>query len=176
MLDIVILAAGKGTRMQSSLPKVLHPIAGKPLLEHVIQTAKTLEHASINIIVGHGAERIKSVLPSHQYILQEQQLGTGHAVQQALPYLSENSISLILYGDVPLIKTETLKRLVAAVDANSLGLLTVSLDNPQGYGRIVRDAAGKVEAIVEEKDALEDQLSIAEVNIVLEILSGTRSG
>lgn len=164
MLDIVILAAGKGTRMQSSLPKVLHPIAGKPLVEHVIQTAKSLGDCPINIIVGHGAELVKDALPSYQYILQEQQLGTGHAVQQALPYLSENSIALILYGDVPLIQKETLRRLVECVDSNSLGLLTVSLDDPSGYGRIVRDGNGSVEAIVEQKDATDDQLTITEVN------------
>lgn len=164
MLDIVILAAGKGTRMQSSLPKMLHPIAGKPLVEHVIQTAKTLGDYPINIIVGHGAQLIKDALPNYQYILQEQQLGTGHAVQQALSYLSENSVTLILYGDVPLIQAETLQRLVECVDLTSLGLLTVSLDNPQGYGRIVRDSNGLVEAIVEQKDASEDQLKITEVN------------
>ena len=164
MLDIVILAAGKGTRMKSDLPKVLHPIAGKSLLEHVIQTASPLSDRSLNIIVGHGADTVKSMLKGHNFILQEQQLGTGHAVQQALPYVHDDAIVLILYGDVPLIKQDTLQRLINSVNPNALGLLTVTLDNPQGYGRILRDTTGQVTAIVEQKDASEEQLAIAEVN------------
>ena len=165
MLDILILAAGKGTRMKSSLPKVLHPIAGKPLINHVIETAKFLTSDPLSIIVGHGAEQVKQELSEqHTFILQEQQLGTGHAVQQALPYFRNDSVVLILYGDVPLISQSTLQRLVDKVNSNSLGLLTVNLDQPTGYGRIVRDIDGQVTAIVEQKDATKEQLSINEVN------------
>jgi len=164
MLDIVILAAGKGTRMKSDLPKVLQPIAGKPLLEHVIRTASPLSDRPLNIIVGHGAETVKSMLDGHHFILQEQQLGTGHAVQQALPSIHEDAVVLILYGDVPLIKQDTLQRLIDSVNPTTLGLLTVNLEQPQGYGRIVRDATGQVTEIVEQKDASEEQLSIDEVN------------
>ncbi len=165
MLDIIILAAGKGTRMKSQLPKVLHTIGGKPLLEHVISSAKPLTDSPIYSLIGHEANKVKEVISNKsQYILQEQQLGTGHAVQQALPYFRDDSIVLILYGDVPLIKTDTLKRLIACVDNKSLGLLTVKLDNPMGYGRIVRDDQQKVTAIVEQKDASQEQLVITEVN------------
>ncbi len=166
MLDIVILAAGKGTRMKSDLPKVLHPIAGKSLVEHVIHTSKPLTDSQLNIIVGHGAEQVESKLAefSPNFIVQQQQLGTGHAVQQALPYFRDNTVVLILYGDVPLIRQETLKRLIDKVTANSLGLLTVNLDDPKGYGRIVRDGQCSVTAIVEQKDANQEQLQITEVN------------
>lgn len=165
MLDIVILAAGKGSRMKSDLPKVLHPIANKPLVEHVINTAKSLTGLPMNCLIGHGAEQVQEALgDKHNYILQEQQLGTGHAVQQALPYFHDDAIVLILYGDVPLIERSTLERLVATVTKNSLGLLTVNLNNPTGYGRIIRDKNNKVTAIVEQKDASERQLDITEVN------------
>lgn len=165
MLDIVILAAGKGSRMKSDLPKVLHPIANKPLVEHVINTAKSLTGLPMNCLIGHGAEQVQEALgDKHNYILQEQQLGTGHAVQQALPYFHDDAIVLILYGDVPLIERSTLERLVATVTKNSLGLLTVNLNNPTGYGRIIRDENNKVTAIVEQKDASEKQLDITEVN------------
>ncbi|MGS2718341.1 bifunctional UDP-N-acetylglucosamine diphosphorylase/glucosamine-1-phosphate N-acetyltransferase GlmU [Eionea flava] len=167
MLDIVILAAGKGTRMQSALPKVLHPIAAKPLVSHVIDTASHLSSKKINIIVGHGAKNVKEALNNNEnlnFIEQTEQLGTGHAVQQALPYLADNTVVLILYGDVPLIKPSTLEKLTALVDESSLGLLTVSLQNPSGYGRIVRDEDSLVTAIVEQKDATTEQLDITEVN------------
>lgn len=167
MLDIVILAAGKGTRMRSALPKVLHPIAAKPLVSHVIDTASHLSSKRVNIIVGHGAENVKKALnskPSLNFIEQTQQLGTGHAVQQALPYLADNSIVLILYGDVPLIQQSTLEKLTALANESSLGLLTVSLQNPSGYGRIVRGQDNLVTAIVEQKDATPEQLTITEVN------------
>lgn len=168
MLTIVILAAGKGTRMKSTLPKVLHPIANKPLLEHVISTAAPLTNKPLNIIVGHGAETVKERLTINtndtNFILQEQQLGTGHAVQQALPYLNDDSVVLILYGDVPLISQSTLLRLTKKVDKNSLGLLTVKLTDPNGYGRILRDSEGSVTAIIEQKDASSEQLIIDEVN------------
>ncbi len=165
MLDIVILAAGKGTRMKSDLPKVLHPIAGQPLVEHVIATAKELGEHPIHIIVGHGADQVESSLgDDYNFILQAQQLGTGHAVQQAMPYFRENATVLILYGDVPLIQAQTLERLTALVDETSLGLLTINLEDPSGYGRIVRDSQQSVTAIVEQKDANQDQLLINEVN------------
>lgn len=165
MLDIVILAAGKGTRMKSNLPKVLHTIAGKTLVEHVIASAKPLTGLPMRSLIGHGAEKVKKVLGDKtQYILQKEQLGTGHAVQQALPYFHDDSIVLILYGDVPLIRTETLERLIRSVRDNSLGLLTVMLENPNGYGRIIRNDQQKVIAITEQKDASEQQLLIKEVN------------
>jgi bifunctional UDP-N-acetylglucosamine pyrophosphorylase/glucosamine-1-phosphate N-acetyltransferase len=165
MLDILILAAGKGSRMKSELPKVLHTIAGKPLVEHVINAAKPLTGLPMNCLIGHGADKVQKALgEQHNYILQAQQLGTGHAVQQALPYFHEGVIVLILYGDVRLIKTATLERLIACASTNSLGLLTVELENPKGYGRIIRDAEQKVTSIVEQKDASEKQLLITEVN------------
>lgn len=165
MLEIVILAAGKGSRMKSDLPKVLHHLAGKPLVEHVIQAAQPLTGLPMKTLIGHGADKVQQALgDKHTFILQEQQLGTGHAVQQALPYLSDDSTVLILYGDVPLIKTETLERLIACSSDTSLGLLTVELDEPTGYGRIIRDTQQKITAIVEQKDASKDQLLITEVN------------
>ena len=167
MLTTVILAAGKGTRMKSSLPKVLHPIAGKPLLKHVIDTAKQVSSHAINIVVGHGAEEVKqhiNVTENINFIVQQQQLGTGHAVQQALSYLDDSSVVLILYGDVPLIEEKTLKRLIGVVDEKSLGLLTVTLKDSNGYGRIVRNESNQVIAIVEQKDASENELKIKEVN------------
>ncbi len=171
MIEIVILAAGKGTRMKSDLAKVLHPIGGKPMIAHVLATAQSLGDYPIHIITGHGADQVKATLSekitsasSLAYIEQKQQLGTGHAVQQVLPVLNTQSITLILYGDVPLIRTSTLQNLIAKVDNNSLALLTINLENPHGYGRIVRDSENKVIAIVEQKDANQEQLKIQEVN------------
>lgn len=174
MLDIVILAAGKGTRMKSDLPKVLHPIGGRSMLSHVISTAKQLGDYPVHIITGHGAEQVKVSLeqePSLQtsssafhYVQQTQQLGTGHAVQQVLPGLSASSVSLILYGDVPLIELATLKKLIEKTGPGSLGLLTVNLDDPSGYGRIVRAADKSVRSIVEQKDASPEELAIQEIN------------
>lgn len=167
MLDIIILAAGKGTRMKSNLPKVLHCIAGKPMLTHVVEAAKKLGNHSIHVIVGHGAKQIENELAeesSLSFIEQTKQLGTGHAVQQVLPKLSEKSISLILYGDVPLISSDTLNKLIKMVNKNTLGLLTVCLENPSGYGRIVRNSNNKVAVIIEQKDASSQQLLINEVN------------
>lgn len=167
MLDITILAAGKGTRMQSSLPKVLQPIGNRPLIKHVSDTARKLGDAQLHLIVGHGAEAVKAIYADEDkinFVEQTEQLGTGHAVQQVLPYLQENSVTLILYGDVPLTQKETLQKLISVVDKNTLGLLTVSLDKPTGYGRIVRDQDNAVTAIVEQKDATPEQLAIQEVN------------
>ncbi|MDX1300600.1 MAG: NTP transferase domain-containing protein, partial [Pseudomonas sp.] len=153
-LDIVILAAGQGTRMRSALPKVLHPIAGKSMLAHVIDTARQLKPQGIHVVIGHGAERVREQLAADDlnFVLQTEQLGTGHAVAQALPGLTAERV-LILYGDVPLIETATLERLLQLVSAQQLGLLTVNLNDPTGYGRIVRDDSGAVNAIVEHKDA-----------------------
>jgi len=167
MLNIVILAAGKGTRMKSALPKVLQTIAGKSLVAHVIKTAKTLTDNPINIIVGHGADQVKETLAPIDrlnFIKQREQLGTGHAVQQALPYFPKDEVVLILYGDVPLISKETLLSLTAVVNKNSLGLLTVNVADPTGYGRIIRDVNNQVISIVEQKDARNAELMVKEVN------------
>lgn len=165
-LEVVILAAGQGTRMRSSLPKVLHPIAGKPMVGHVVDTVRSLKASGIYLVVGHGADKVRASLAADDvaFVEQLEQLGTGHAVTQALPKLSENSQVLILYGDVPLIKAATLEKLLAHATATSLGLLTVKLDNPSGYGRIIRDEQQKVAAIVEQKDANEQQLAVQEIN------------
>lgn len=166
MLEVVILAAGKGTRMRSSLPKVLHRLAGKPFIEHVLDRSRDLNAEKVHLVVGHGAQQVEATLAPQQanFILQSPQLGTGHAVQQVLPHLCEKSTVLILYGDVPLIKTETLNALLEKVTPTSMSLLTVSLENPQGYGRIVRGVSGNITAIVEQKDASQPQLQINEVN------------
>ncbi len=164
-LNVVILAAGKGTRMKSSLPKVLHKVAERPMVQHVIDTANSLGAQSINLVYGYGAEQLKAGLgeqPLH-WVLQAEQLGTGHAVQQAIPHIADEDTVLILYGDVPLTRKETLEQLLATRDENGLAILTVILANPTGYGRIVREN-GKVVGIVEQKDATPAQLLINEVN------------
>ncbi|KAF1025798.1 MAG: Bifunctional protein GlmU [Burkholderia plantarii] len=165
-MNIVILAAGTGKRMRSALPKVLHPVAGKPLLSHVIDTARTLAPSRLVVVVGHGADAVKAAVaaPDVQFALQDQQLGTGHAVRQALPLLDPAQPTLVLYGDVPLTRASTLRRLVEAATDARYGILTVTLDDPTGYGRIVRDQAGNVTRIVEQKDASPEQLAIAEIN------------
>jgi bifunctional UDP-N-acetylglucosamine pyrophosphorylase/glucosamine-1-phosphate N-acetyltransferase len=165
-LDIVILAAGQGTRMNSSRPKVLHEIAGKSMLQHVIDAARVFDDAQLNVVIGHGADQVRQAVadPTIQWVVQDRQLGTGHAVAQALPFLRKDAAVLVLYGDVPLVNPSTLKQLVLSVDEGSMALLTVELDNPAGYGRIIRDAAGEVVQIVEQKDASEEELRIREVN------------
>ncbi|MGH8777855.1 bifunctional UDP-N-acetylglucosamine diphosphorylase/glucosamine-1-phosphate N-acetyltransferase GlmU [Paraburkholderia sp.] len=165
-MNIVILAAGTGKRMRSSLPKVLHPLAGRPLLAHVIDTARTLDPTRLVVVVGHGAEAVRAAVaaPDVQFAVQEQQLGTGHAVQQALSLLDPAVPTLVLYGDVPLTRASTLKRFTDAVGLSGYGVLTVTLDDPSGYGRIVRDAKAKVVRIVEQKDATPEQRAIAEIN------------
>ena len=164
-MNIVILAAGQGKRMHSSLPKVLHPIAGKALAQHVIDTARALKPESIVVIYGHGGETVRNSLAATDlaWAKQEPQLGTGHAVMQAVPLLPSSGQTLVLYGDVPLTKTETLERLLQA-GHDGLSILTVNLADPTGYGRIVRNAAGQVERIVEEKDATAAEKTIREVN------------
>lgn len=166
MLDILVLAAGKGTRMRSDLPKVLHPIGGKALVQHVVDTARQVGAEQILIIVGHGAEKVEERMaaPDVKFALQAEQLGTGHAVQQALPHLRNDATVLILYGDVPLTRAETLQKLIAHVSDRQMGLLTVNMQDPTGYGRIVRDASDAVVAIVEHKDATDTQRKIAEIN------------
>ncbi|MBZ2169524.1 bifunctional UDP-N-acetylglucosamine diphosphorylase/glucosamine-1-phosphate N-acetyltransferase GlmU [Marinobacter sp. F4216] len=165
-LHVVILAAGQGSRMKSALPKVLHAVAGKPMLHHVIETAEKLGADKIHTVIGHGAEKVREASDGRNvhWAVQEEQLGTGHAVAQVLPELPDNARVLVLYGDVPLIKEETLAPMVATLDEQTLGLLTVTLDDPQGYGRIVRDELGKVVEIVEQKDASAEQQAIQEVN------------
>jgi bifunctional UDP-N-acetylglucosamine pyrophosphorylase/glucosamine-1-phosphate N-acetyltransferase len=174
-LDIVILAAGQGTRMRSALPKVLHPVAGDSMLGHVIHSARQLSPQGIHVVIGHGAELVRERLVADDlnFVLQDKQLGTGHAVAQALPVLTAENV-LILYGDVPLIEVETLQRLLKQVNAEQLGLLTVNLDDPTGYGRIVRDEQNRVCAIVEHKDATEAQKAITEGNTGILAVPGKR--
>ena len=164
-LDVVILAAGQGTRMRSTLPKVLHRLAGKPMVRHVIDTAAGLRAERTHVVVGHGADRVREALAdcAVHFALQAEQKGTGHAVAQALDHLGEGKV-LVLYGDVPLIRRETLAALLANVGDDHLGLLTVTLDDPTGYGRILRNADGEAVAIVEHKDASESERTIDECN------------
>ncbi|MEE4676047.1 bifunctional UDP-N-acetylglucosamine diphosphorylase/glucosamine-1-phosphate N-acetyltransferase GlmU [Pseudomonas alliivorans] len=174
-LDIVILAAGQGTRMRSALPKVLHPVAGNSMLGHVIHSARQLSPVGIHVVIGFGAESVREQLAADDlnFVMQDKQLGTGHAVAQALPALTADTV-LILYGDVPLIEVETLQRLLQRVTPEQLGLLTVTLDDPTGYGRIVRDEQGRVSAIVEHKDASEAQRVINEGNTGILAVPGKR--
>jgi bifunctional UDP-N-acetylglucosamine pyrophosphorylase/glucosamine-1-phosphate N-acetyltransferase len=164
-LEVVILAAGQGTRMKSRLPKVLHTVGGRPLLEHVIRTAQALEPAAIHVVVGHGSEQVEQALAQYNinWVVQAQQMGTGHAVMQALPAIDDDAVVLVLYGDVPLTRLSTLQHLVRQAQ-NGPALLTATLQNPQGYGRILRDEKGALVAVVEDKDATVSQYQIQEVN------------
>lgn len=166
LLNIVILAAGQGKRMKSRLPKVLHKLAGKSLLEHVVDTAQTLNPKNIFIIYGHGGDQVREQLKhlSVTWIEQTQQLGTGHAVAQAIPQIDDNSQVLVLVGDAPLVTSNTLQQLIKQTSANSVGMVTVTMPDPTGLGRIVRDTSNHVIAIVEEKDATATQKQIQEIN------------
>ncbi len=165
-LQVVILAAGQGKRMHSDVPKVAHALAGRPLLAHVMESARALDPQRLCIVVGHGAQIVRERVPAPgaSWVLQASQLGTGHAVMQAIPSLAPGGTILVLYGDVPLIAPHTLRSLVEAAGGGRLAILTQDLANPKGYGRIVRDASGRVARIVEEKDANATERAIREVN------------
>lgn len=172
-LSAVILAAGKGTRMYSDLPKVLHTIAGKPMVKHVIDTASSLGAENVHLIYGHGGELMRDRLANENvnWVKQTEQLGTAHAVLQATPFFKDDENILVVYGDTPLISKETLEKLIAAKPENGIALLTVHLDNPTGYGRIIREN-GNVVAIVEQKDANTEQLKIQEGNTGVMVSDG----
>ena len=165
-LAVIILAAGAGKRMKSELPKVLHPLAGRPLLQHVIETARLLEPSAIHVVYGYGGDQVRQALQgeSVSWVLQGQQLGTGHAVAQAMPQVPDDQIVLVLYGDVPLIRRETLAQLLALTGPKQIALLTLMPEDPTGYGRIVRDSRGRVRKIVEQSDASGRELKIRESN------------
>lgn len=173
LMSVVILAAGKGTRMYSDLPKVLHKIAGKPMVQHVIDTANKSGAQRVHLVYGHGGDLLKKTMQDQalNWVLQADQLGTGHAMQQAAPFFADDEDILMLYGDVPLITVETLARLRAAKPEGGIGLLTVNLDDPSGYGRIVREN-GEIVGIVEHKDASDTQRLIAEINTGILIANG----
>lgn len=175
-LYVVILAAGKGTRMYSALPKVLHPIGGKPMLARVIETAQALQPGGIGVVIGHGSAQVRAAINGNiQWIEQQEQLGTGHAVKTALPFLPQEGKTLVLYGDVPLIDAATLSELINHAGGD-VGLLTDILDNPTGYGRIIRNDRGEVVAIVEEKDADDAQKAIREINTGIFVLPNRHLG
>lgn len=163
-INVVILAAGQGKRMHSELPKVLHPLAGRPLLSHVIATARTLKPARICVVYGYGGAQVPDALRADDlvFVKQQPQLGTGHALKQALPHLDIKAPTLVLYGDVPLVRSETLKKLCQAAGRGA-ALLTAEFDNPQGYGRIIR-SRGAIKRIVEEKDASKTERAVREIN------------
>ena len=174
-LDVIVLAAGQGKRMRSDLPKVLHPLAGRPLLAHVLDTARALSPRKTIVVHGHGAERVRAAFPQGDldWVLQAEQLGTGHAVQQAIPKVDAKSTVVILYGDVPLVSAENLKCLVDAA-GDGVAVMTTELAEPKGYGRIVRQPSGRVERIVEDKDASEKERAIREINAGFMALSASR--
>jgi bifunctional UDP-N-acetylglucosamine pyrophosphorylase/glucosamine-1-phosphate N-acetyltransferase len=165
-LEVVILAAGKGTRMYSASPKVLHAVAGRALLGHVIDCAHKLHAARVHVVHGHGAEQVRAAFAGEpvDWVLQAEQKGTGHALQQAMPHIAGDSLVLVLYGDVPLIRPETLRALLQAAAHDRLALLTATLADGGAYGRIVRDTQGRVQRIVEKKDATPTELAIREIN------------
>jgi bifunctional UDP-N-acetylglucosamine pyrophosphorylase/glucosamine-1-phosphate N-acetyltransferase len=173
-VEVVVLAAGKGSRMRSDKPKVLHTLAAKSLLGHVISAANSLSPAAIHVVVGHKAEDVEASMKGAQlnWVKQTEQLGTGHAVAQAMPTIDTDAVVLILYGDVPLIKANTLKAMIKDVSLNQMSLLTVDLKNPAGYGRIVRDSNNSVAAIVEQKEATPEQLALTETNTGIMAVSG----
>ena len=164
-LEVIILAAGKGSRMKSAVPKVLHPLAGQPLVHHVVRTAKSLEPRAIHVVVGHGGDAVRASLADQYLSFHEQteQLGTGHAVMQALPHCRDDSIVVVLFGDVPLISSETIHKL-STLAAESPAMLSATVDDPKGYGRVIRDEENEFVSVVEDKDASGQQLQICEVN------------
>ena len=172
---VIILAAGKGTRMRSSLPKVLQPLAGRPLLGHVIETSKKLNADNIITIYGHGGDRVQTAFAQQdiKWVEQSEQLGTGHAVQMTLPVLPQNGVSLILSGDVPCINPVTLQKLLDATAETGIGLVTLTLPDANGYGRIVREQ-GQIQAIIEHKDASEEQRQIKEINTGIYAVSNAK--
>jgi bifunctional UDP-N-acetylglucosamine pyrophosphorylase/glucosamine-1-phosphate N-acetyltransferase len=174
-LDVIVLAAGQGKRMRSELPKVLHPLAGRPLLAHVLEAARALSPRKTIVVHGHGGEQVRAAFAGHdvEWVAQAEQLGTGHAVREALPRLDGNGEVLILYGDVPLVRPASLERLVAAA-REGVAVMTAELDDPAGYGRVLRNAAGGVERIVEEKDASAAERAVREVNAGFMALSASR--
>lgn len=177
MTDIspIILAAGKGSRMHSDLPKVLHPIGGKPMLAHVVNTAQKLNPKKLLVIIGHGAKKIQTQFKSNSqinWVLQEEQLGTGHAVQQTTEQLSDDTIALILYGDVPFIPHQVLGDLISKAKASGFSLLTARLDNPSGYGRIIRGPQNQISKIIEHKDASPNELEVNEINTGIMAIKG----
>jgi len=165
-LNVVILAAGKGSRMFSEKPKVLHELAGCSLVEHVIATAKNLNPENITLVVGHQADELKSHFADEEYnfVLQKEQKGTAHALQQALPFLNEEANAIVLYGDVPLTKTSSLEQLISLINDSTMAVLTSDVKEPEGLGRIIRNAEGDIECIVEEKDADQNQKIVREIN------------
>ena len=171
-LTVVILAAGQGKRMRSNLPKVLQPLAGRPLLTHVVQTARALSPAALTVVVGHGSDAVQAACaePDISWVEQKEQLGTGHALLQAIPGIPDDHHVLVLCGDVPLVRSETLQELVVAAGADELALLTARVPDPTGYGRILRDAGGAVRGIVEQVDASPEELAIDEINSGLMVL------
>ena len=165
-VNFVILAAGKGTRMRSSLPKVLHKLSGRSMLGHVVAVVESLGEAKKIIVTGHGAEQVEQQFksPTTIFTQQKEQLGTGHAVHMAVPELCSDAVVIVLYGDVPLIRPATIQKILAVVTESTMGLLTINLDQPTGYGRIVRNTKGDITEIIEQKDASVEQLKITEVN------------
>ena len=165
-VNFVILAAGKGTRMRSSLPKVLHKLSGRSMLGHVVAAVESLGEAKKIIVTGHGAEQVEQQFksPTTIFTQQKEQLGTGHAVHMAVPELCSDAVVIVLYGDVPLIRPATIQKILAVVTESTMGLLTINLDQPTGYGRIVRNTKGDITEIIEQKDASAEQLKITEVN------------
>jgi bifunctional UDP-N-acetylglucosamine pyrophosphorylase/glucosamine-1-phosphate N-acetyltransferase len=165
-LSVVILAAGQGKRMKSDLPKVLQPLAGRPLLAHVIDSARAIGAAAVHVVYGHGGGRVREALrdESLRWVLQGEQLGTGHAVAQAMPAVADETTVLVLYGDVPLVRPQTLRHLIDRANERTLALLSVRMKDPTGYGRVVRDRGGRVVRIVEHKDANTKERAIDEVN------------
>jgi bifunctional UDP-N-acetylglucosamine pyrophosphorylase/glucosamine-1-phosphate N-acetyltransferase len=174
-LSVVILAAGKGTRMRSALPKVLHPVAEKPMVSHVIDAARQVDSENIYLVYGFGGDVLKAKVTGDDltFVEQKEQLGTGHAVDMASPFLADDEDVLVLYGDVPLTKVSTLQRLIVAKPDNGMALLTVHLANPTGYGRIMRDSSGTVVGIVEQKDATAEQLLVNEANTGILLANGS---